>query len=190
MVLIETAVQRWKERSEDDLATIIRNYSTNIKMRHKSGDYSELLVWVIKDVLACSQRPLRFHREFGRSRQSFPLEAKPAVIEWIERIKQEGIRSIIVLTAEEELRYYDPLDLHANGLLGYYHSEGLIISPIPWPDPAHVKQNYPAILHEIRRIALPEYNRLPKPVLIHCSAAIDRSPPVAAYIVRMTYDPD
>ena len=30
-----------------------------------------------------------------------------------------------------------------------------------------------------------EYDRLPKPVLIFCSAAIDRTTPVAAFIVRL-----
>jgi hypothetical protein len=39
-----------------------------------------------------------------------------------------------------------------------------------------------ANLEEVRKEALAAYDRRPKPVLRQCSAGIDRSAPVAAYV--------
>ena len=40
---------------------------SRLKRKLKTGDESELVHWVIKDKLACSQRPLRYHPRYGGS---------------------------------------------------------------------------------------------------------------------------
>jgi hypothetical protein len=63
--------------------------------------------------------------------------------------------------------------------------EGFEIRHIPWEDPLHSKTTAAAKrakLEQIREQALSAYDTLSKPVLLQCSAGIDRSAPVAAYI--------
>jgi predicted protein tyrosine phosphatase len=41
-----------------------------------------------------------------------------------------------------------------------------------------------ALVDRIKVEASDAFERIPKPVLLHCSSGIDRSPPVAAFIAR------
>lgn len=135
------------------------------------------MIWLLNGTLACSQRPLRDHPVFG-CRIPLPLEAKPLVIYWVERVKSAGIRSVVILleVAQHE-KYYvrGGLDLHPEGLLGYYRSQGLAFCHVPATD-------YQKPSESVMAKVLATFDRMPKPVLLQCSAAIDRTSPVAAYI--------
>lgn len=165
----------------------VRNELQRIRQQIAAGDESEIVVWIILCQLACAQRPLRDHPQFGGSGRSLPPEARPAVVKWVERINQLGIRSIICLMHHKELRHYDSLELDPDGLLGFYRNQGFYVCHLPWPDPAHARTPEERLsrqqqVERIKREALAAFEELPKPVLLHCSAAIDRTTPVAAYI--------
>lgn len=107
-----------------------------------------------------------------------PPEARPEVVSWVDRVKALGIRSILCLLELDQLDGYymrGGLNIHANGLLGYYKERGFDVYHFPMTD---YKRPTEALMGRV----LEEFDRLPKPVLIHCSAAIDRTTPVAAFI--------
>ena len=86
---------------------------------------------------------------------------------------------MICLLEDKQLgRHYvsGGIGLHEGGLLGYYESRGLVVRHFPTTD----YQRPPESLMEDVFAA---YEELPKPVLLHCSAGIDRTTPVAAFIV-------
>lgn len=151
----------------------------------ESGDDSELLVWVIPKALACAHRPLRHHPHYGGSGLPIPKEGTPLILEWVEQIHLEGIASIISFMHNRDLRCYREIDLGGRNLIAFLEHEGFRMCHLPWEDPAHSKTD-PGVkrakLEQVRRDALAAYDRLPKPVLLQCSAGIDRSAPVAAYI--------
>ncbi len=153
------------------------------------GDDSEILVWAIPDLLACAPRPLRYHPEFGGSRMVLPSKATHLVYSWVSQLRKCGIKSIISLMHDADLRCYSGLDLPGKDLLQYYKEQAFIVYRIPYEDPHH-KSSTPAekckTLKRIRNEALHTYNQPVKPVLIQCSAGIDRTAPVAAYICVMT----
>ena len=155
----------------------IRQELGRIRQQIRQGNESELVIWVIPNILACSQRPLRDHPRFG-GRSPLPPEAKPEVVSWVDRVKAMGIRSIICLLEQDQLdRYYvrGGLNLHLDGLLGYYRERGFDVSNFPMTD---YQQPARALMDRVLQV----FDRLPKPVLIQCSAAIDRTTPVAAFI--------
>lgn len=155
----------------------IRDELWLIREKISEGDESEIVVWAIEGQLACSQRPLRDHPDFG-GRDPLPPAARPLVIDWVERMKQLGIRSVICLLEDRQLdRYYvrGGLNLHERGLLGYYESQGLEVRRFPATD-------YQRPQEALMRLVLEAFDALPKPVLLHCSAAIDRTAPVAAFV--------
>lgn len=159
--------------------------------RLDEGDGSELLVWVIADTFACAHRPLRYNPTFGRERKGryLPAEAGPAVLDWVRRIRESDIRSIICLMHQKELKHYAQLDLGAENLIQLYRKAGFGVRHIPWDDPAHRpgldRATYADELARVRVEALGAFDELRKPVLLHCSAGIDRSSPVAAFIFHM-----
>lgn len=155
----------------------IGNKLTRIRNQIKAGDESEIVVWVLPGRLACSQRPLRDHPQFG-GRSPLSPQAKSLVISWVERIKQMGILSIICLLENQQLeRYYirGGLGLHEGGLLGYYEDQGFEVHHFPMTDYRRPEESH-------MQKVLEAFDALAKPVLLHCSAAIDRTTPVAAYI--------
>ena len=157
----------------------IRSSLWRIRNQIKGGDESELAVWVIPQKLACSQRPLRDHPTFG-GYTPLPPKAKPLVIAWVERMKEIGFKSVICLLEDRQLdRYYvrGGLGLHQRGLLGYIESQGLEVRHFPTTD-------YQRPSDELTEAAYKAWRQLPKPVLVFCSAAIDRSTPVAAGIAK------
>lgn len=156
-----------------------------LRRRLEAGDESDILVWVMPSRLACAQRPLRHHPLYGDSGLPIPGEAKPLILNWVERIRAEGIASIISFMHDRDLRCYQDIDLGGMNLPTYLVREGFNVCPLAWEDPAHSKTNpvaKRAKLEDIRQAALEAYDRLPRPVLLQCSAGIDRSAPVAAYI--------
>jgi hypothetical protein len=152
----------------------------------EAGDESELLVWAIPGKLACAHRPLRHHVRFHGSGLSLPPDAVTFVFEWVQRMKDYGIRGIISLMHKKELAHYRNLDLGAESLIELYRKQGFVTREIPWDDPAHrpafQRRSFSQELKRIQVEALQAFDELPKPVLLHCSAGIDRSSPVAAFI--------
>ena len=163
------------------LAAELRNLGRRIANR----DDSQLLVWPIPGALACAHRPLRHNRLYGGSVRNLAPEATPLIFEWVEQVELEGIRSIICLMHDTELKFYEALDLKAANLVEFYRARRFNVAHIPWEDPAHSRTN-PMIVTkkrtQARRDALVAYDLLQKPVLLHCSAGEQRSAPVAAYI--------
>ena len=153
----------------------------------ESGDDSDLLVWAIPGALACSHRPLRHHPRYGGSGQPIPSNAKALILDWVERMRLEGIASIVSFMHERDLRCYREIDFNGLDLPGFLQSEGFRVCCLPWEDPAHSKTEWAkkqANYRRIREEALAAYDQLVKPVLLMCSAGIDRSAPVAAYISK------
>ena len=148
------------------------------------ADNSEILCWVIPDVLASSQRPLRDHPVYAPCRGGvrpppLPPEARPLVVEWVQRILDSGIQSVICLLEPAQLeKYYvrGGLDLPGGGLLEYYRLRGLEVTHIPTTD-------YQRPRVTAMKKVLNAFDQLPRAVLLHCSAAIDRTTPVAAFLL-------
>lgn len=152
--------------------------------RIKAGDEAELAVWIIPDELACSHRPLRYHQLFGGSARSLAPDAAPYVRDWADMIATYGIESIICLMSATEVGFYRDLELGTSDLIAFYESR-FEVRHLPWEDPAHSKTDHSIIearKREIRVAALDAFDALLRPVLLHCSAGVDRSAPIAAYI--------
>jgi hypothetical protein len=149
--------------------------------RLQMGDDSEPAIWVIPDELVASQRPLRYDPRFKDPIRKWhcplPKEARPVVIEWVERLVQTfSLRSVVCLVETQDLvTYYGGLDLHSGGLLGFYESRGLTVSHQPLKDYRPPTKGQKAAI-------LTAFESLPKPVWMHCSAGADRTTPAAAYI--------
>jgi len=110
-----------------------------------------------------------------------PAEALPAVNEWVELMKVEGIKSILSLMHDADLGCYNGLDLCAADLLDFLEHQAFTVARHPYKDPAH-ERTHPRTLLRVREEALRSYDKLPKPVLLMCSAGRDRSAPVGAFI--------
>lgn len=179
------------QQLEKKLEGPIRDQMWELRDRLSVDPDADPLAWPIVNQLACSQRPLRDHPLF-RDQKPLAQEAGPYVVKWVERVRESGIQSVICLMHGKELRYYDGLAGMEDGLLALYRKVGFRVCHLQWADPAHAKTAEAraalrARVEEIKVRAYEAFRQLPKPVLIHCSAAIDRSTPVAAYIAAKVF---
>jgi len=157
------------------------------RRRLESGDNTKLIEWIIPGKLGCAQRPLRHHPRYagGGSGEVLPRELSDLVITWANQIKSEGVSSVITFMHARDLGCYGELELPGGNLNALMKEVGLYVRPLPWEDPAHSKTDKAAKdakLKEMRSAALRAYDELARPVLLMCSAAIDRSAPAAAFI--------
>jgi protein tyrosine phosphatase len=123
--------------------------------------------WTIKSHLARGSRP-----GVGRTRGS--QVQKSVVDAWIKQAKVCGIRSIICLLDEHQLKFYEKLPVD---LVSYYRAEGFDVAHIPAPN-----MRQPTLSDQHLKQVWSAYKRLEKPVLLHCSAGIGRSGAAVRYI--------
>ena len=121
--------------------------------------------WVVDKKLARASAPPLTVRE----------NVQKDVDAWIQKTRQEGVKSIICLLGEEELlMFYGALP---GGLLGYYESHGLSVQNIPADD----YQSPPLEDEHLHRI-WDAFQSLPKPVLVHCRHGVSRTGHALDYI--------
>jgi predicted protein tyrosine phosphatase len=169
--------------------TIADRLRTEMTAALHADDPLPRLAWAVPDVLAITQRPLRAHPTYGGSRRDYPREARPDVDAWIADLVRQGIRSVIVLTSSKELCHYDDATLGDGGLLNLYRRAGLKVVHFPADDPAHnltARAAFDAAVDHLSIEVASALRSLPGPAAMHCSAAIDRSPPVAARIAFLS----
>jgi protein tyrosine phosphatase (PTP) superfamily phosphohydrolase (DUF442 family) len=116
--------------------------------------------WVIPHTLARARRP-GYSGERGRSVSTTEADA------WLAEIRDLGIKSIICLLSSDQLPLYDQLP---GGLIAFYRAAGFTVEHIPAKDHQH-----PPLTTDHLQQVWSAYQTLPKPVLVHCSAGIDRT---------------
>ena len=123
--------------------------------------------WVRQGVLARSGRP-----GGGLSALEQDVDA------WLAEVRGMGIRSIVCLLDDQQLRHYAALP---GGLLEHYRRAGFHVGHVPVPD-RQTPPIAPEDLEAIDRL----FRRLPKPVLVHCWAGIDRTGAAVDYLLSKT----
>jgi protein tyrosine phosphatase (PTP) superfamily phosphohydrolase (DUF442 family) len=114
----------------------------------------------ISGILFATSRPGYDHG------QNAPVVAE-VVQGWIEAAKSHGVQSIVCLLNEQHLKLYGALP---GGLLQAYCAAGFEVGHVPVAD-----HQWPPLSSEDLAAVERHFAELPKPVLIHCSAGVDRT---------------
>ena len=105
--------------------------------RLENGDKMEILYWVMPKLLTCAHRPLRHHPVWEGGGNNLEPAATDLVIEWSQQVLDSGIRSIISLMHDRDIRCYLSLNPNAKNLLEFYKQQSFQVSHVPWEDPHH-----------------------------------------------------
>ncbi|MGD9892385.1 MAG: hypothetical protein AB7R89_26480 [Dehalococcoidia bacterium] len=125
--------------------------------------------WILEGTLAISPRP-------GYRPGAEHRVPRTTVDAWVDDMRAAGIASIICLLAGDQLPLYDRT--LPGGLVQHYVNSGFAVAHIPTAD----GQAEPFTLEQLDR-AWGAFCRLPKPVLVHCSAGFDRTGRVVQHIL-------
>ena len=128
-----------------------------------------MVSWIIEGKLAVSARPGYVPGE----ERAVPGAAVEA---WITDAREAGIRSVICLLGDDQLPLYS--GALPEGLLARYRAAGFEVAHHGVPD-GLTEPFTEAQLDE----AWASFRRLPKPVLVHCSAGHDRTGRVVRHIL-------
>ena len=159
-----------------EIERMVRKYKPKkMSWRSKHGFHP---TWEIPKKLARSSRP------GYPTRKTVPLKT---VDEWIAGAKKAGIKSILLLLGPDQLHMYKDVP---GGLPNYYRKNGFKVAHVPTIDKHRVfinaKLKAPKGMKWLSQSKLNKayaaYKKLPKPVLVHCSAGIDRSGAVVSHI--------
>ena len=126
--------------------------------------------WIVDGALAISPRP-------GYQPGAEYLVPRPVIDAWVNDMREAGIASIICLLAGDQLPLYNRA--LPEGLVQHYAGCGFAVAHIPAAD----GQPEPFTAEQLDA-AWSAYSRLPKPVLVHCSAGFDRTGRVVEHILR------
>ena len=132
-------------------------------------DEDHQVEWVVADVLARSQRP------------GYPADRPPMhkIQEWANTVTSMGIQSVLCVLDKAQVRHYDDLKLDGGGLFGYYRTLGLVVEHIPAED-----YKTPPLSNQELAVVWEAFQRLEKPVLVHCSAGRDRTGAAVQHILK------
>jgi len=125
--------------------------------------------WVLRGVLAIATRP-------GYRPGDERAVERHEVEQWVERVRAQGIRSILCLLGDDQLPLYDKA--LPQGLLAFYEEAGFTVAHLP----AHDGLSEPFSPEEYER-AWRLFLELPRPLLVHCSAGHDRTGRIVRYIL-------
>jgi len=129
-----------------------------------------MVYWVIPGLLARSHRPgYRPGAEFTVPRA--------AVEEWVAAARAAGVASILCLLGPDQLPLYERA--LPQGLLRFYEECGFAVGHIPVVD-GLAEPYTPTQLEEAWQL----FQQLPKPVLVHCSAGVDRTGRIVDHICQ------
>lgn len=128
-----------------------------------------MVSWIVEGELAVSARP-------GFAPGEERAVAAETVEAWIAKAREAGVQSVICLLGDDQLPLY--AGALPEGLLARYRAAGFAVAHHGVRD-GLTEPFTPAQLDE----AWASFRRLPKPVLVHCSAGHDRTGRVVRHIL-------